>query len=313
MPLAMPHPPARIAKSHPSTRHDPKAAAVSTPAGLIVKEPRPGVYDFKLAPTAVPPPSTGTLERERIQSQRRADARLAQERVQDFIVAAIARDRVTAGLDPMWRDLERNIQNRFHPTAALVRVGSSPMTRQQRVRTHGLSLVAQILLSPQRAAQGPLPRGEFAERGPAGEPEDPYRNGLAAQQSRAVLDAWEEPATWRRTEVELIVTATGQVESVRVVRPCGSAKLDQLAVDTIEQAARSSSEISPGKRTVTRWAAESAYAANPPYLVGFQFDATGRIMTDTRGLGRYLTEPLYLLGGNVQRKVTLVSLLELSS
>jgi hypothetical protein len=231
--------------------------------------------------------------------------------VQGFLLDALARDRVRSGLvAPQWRDRERNLQIRFQPTEALVQVGTSTMTFRQRVRTHLYSLVAQSLRSPALVPTGSLPRGEFAERGPAGEPESAYRNGLSAQQSRASMDAWERPAVWRRTEVEKRLSASGQVEAVRASFPSLSRSLDARAVDAVEQAARDDRAMSTGRRTVTRWAFESAYAVNPPLRLGFRFDLTGRIDKHARGLGRYLSDPLYLIGGNVHRRVYLMSLQE---
>ena len=185
----------------------------------------------------------------------------------------------------------------FKPPEALVRSGRSSMTLGERLGNQVSSLAKQLLRSPGQVASGPLPRGEFAERGPSGVPENSYRNGLAAQQSAAVINAWSKPASWLRTEVELITTAAGEVESVRVISTCGIKKLDVLAVETVEKAARKRPGAYSGKRTLTSWAFESAYAANSPFIPvqdltggagvgiggGFSFDETGLGRKNARG------------------------------
>jgi len=258
--------------------------------------------------------------------QRAATARLVQERVQGFIQSGMARERVRSGfIDPAWRELEAGVHDLFKPPEALVRSGRSSMTLGERLGNQVSSLAKQILRSPGQVASGPLPRGEFAERGPSGVPENSYRNGLAAQQSAAVINDWGKPASWLRTEVELITTTAGEVESVRVLSTCGVKKLDVLAVEAVEKAARNRPGAYKGKRTLTNWAFESAYAANSPFIPvqditggagvgiggGFSFDETGLGRKNARGVGKYLSDPQYLAGGNIHTKVLLLSLQEL--
>ncbi|HRI48788.1 MAG TPA: hypothetical protein PLW65_01290 [Pseudomonadota bacterium] len=61
---------------------------------------------------------------------------------------------------------------------------------------------------------------------------------------------------------------------------------------------------------MTRWAVESAYVANPPNQLGFSFDETGLTRNNARGIRKYLSEPLYLVGGHIETRVTLLSLHE---
>lgn len=262
-------------------------------------------------------------------SPQAATARLARERIQGFLDTELARNRVQSGLiDPIWRDLEASILEQFKPAESLVRSGQSSMTLGQRVGNQISSVAKQILGSPGRVEKATLPRGEFAERGPLGLPENAYRNGLAAQQSKAVVDAWKQPASWRRTEVELIIGADGELESIRVVNSCGAKKLDAVAVAAIEQSARKQLASYRGKRTLTTWAVESAYAANVPFAAstdetgtgvgiigvqgGFKFDETGLGRKNARGAGKYLSDPEYLVGGNIRTRVSLLTLRETS-
>ena len=61
---------------------------------------------------------------------------------------------------------------------------------------------------------------------------------------------------------------------------------------------------------MTRWAVESAYVANPPNQLGFSFDETGLTRKNARGIRKYLSDPLYLVGGHIETRVTLLSLHE---
>lgn len=259
-------------------------------------------------------------------SSQGATARLGQQRVQGFIESELAQHRVRSGaIDPMWRDLETSVLDLFKPPEALVRSGRSTMTGGERFLNQVSSLGKQIWRSPAQLEPSTPGRGEFADRGPLGVPETPYRNGLAAQQSAAAVNAWRKPASWLRTEVELVSSAAGEIESVRVISTCGVKKLDALAVETIKQAARQRPGAYAGKRTVTTWAFESAYAANSPFIPsqdatgnptvmlggGFDFDETGLARKNTRSANRYISDPQYIVGGNVHTKVSLLSLREL--
>lgn len=255
-----------------------------------------------------------------------AIARLGQQRVQGFVESELAQHRVRSGaIDPVWRDLETSVLDLFKPPEALVRSGRSTMTGGERFLNQVSSLGKQIWRSPAQLEPSTPGRGEFAERGPLGVPETPYRNGLAAQQSAAAVNAWRKPASWLRTEVELVSSAAGEIESIRVISTCGVKKLDALAVETIKQAARQRPGAYAGKRTVTTWAFESAYAANSPFIPsqdatgnptvmlggGFDFDETGLSRKNTRSANRYISDPQYIVGGNVHTKVSLLSLREL--
>ena len=101
------------------------------------------------------------------------------------------------------------------------------MTGGERFLNQVSSLGKQIWRSPAQLEPSTPGRGEFAERGPLGVPETPYRNGLAAQQSAAAVNAWRKPASWLRTEVELVSSAAGEIESIRVISTCGVKKLDE--------------------------------------------------------------------------------------
>ena len=308
----MPLPSRSVAAAAP-----PSAAKEAPPA--VTNEVARDLRGINLLPGVLPGQAEGPAagsgsERDAAEAaagQRAAQARLAQERVQGWLDTDAARYRATSGaVDPLWRDLERSTKELFQPPEELIRSGQTTMTVKERLLNQVTTVAKQILTSPQRVEHGTLPRGEFAERGPAGGPEDSYRLGMAAQQQKAVLDAWKKPASWRRTEVELVMTATGEVESVQVVSSCGSAKLDRVAAEAIEKAARSQKGPYTGKRAVTRWAVESAYAANPPNQIGFSFDETGQFRKNARGIRKYAGDPLYLVGGHIETRVTLLSLHE---
>lgn len=265
----------------------------------------------RLAESSAPIPGSAHDATGAAPDQRTAQARLAQERVQGWLDSDADRYRVASGaVDPLWRDLERTTKDLFQPPEELVRSGQTKMTVKERLLNHVTTLAKQILTSPQQVEHGTLPRGEFAERGPAGGPEDNYRLGMAAQQQYAVMEAWKKPGSWRRTEIELVMTASGEVESVQIVSSCGAKKLDRIAAEAIEKAARRRYGPYTGKRAITRWAVESAYAANPPHQIGFSFDETGNFRKNARGIHKYLGNPMYLAGGHIETRITLLSLHE---
>jgi hypothetical protein len=256
-------------------------------------------------------------------------ARLAAERVQGMLAAELARNRVQSGLiDPIWRDLEARTLDLFSPPEALVRSGQTAMTLRERLTNQTATIAKQILGSPFRVAPSTVPRGQDANRGPMGLPGSSNGSGMAAQQSHAVHEAWKQPASWRRTEVELLVTAAGEIERVRVISSCGVKKLDALAIEALEQATRQRLRNYTGKRTLTTWAIESAYAADIPVNAGadeiqpglvtggigagFSFDETGQARKNARGIRKYIGDMDYLGGGKVKTKVSLLSLRELA-
>src|SRR5262249_33982678 len=101
---------------------------------------------------------------------------------------------------------------------------------------------------------------------------------------------------------------SGEVESARVVSSCGSPKLDLLAKEAVEKAARGRTRPYSGKRTLTRWAVESAYAANPPNRMGFTFDETGLVRSKAQGIRKYVSVPEYLVGGHIQTRISLLAI-----
>ena len=264
---------------------------------------------------------------ERDVSAKAATARLAQERVPGFIDAELAHNRVKSGLiDPVWRDLEAEALEVFKPSEALVRSGMSTMSLGQRLGNQVSSVAKQILGSPGRVEQGSVARGESAERGPMGLPENSYRNGLAAQQTKAVVDAWKKPAGWRRTEVELVISPTGEVESIRVLSSCrdqearcagrrgdharsgqADAVLPRQAhhhhLGGRERLCRQRSYRRQRRRD-RQWHRDGRRAG------GFKFDETGLGRKNARGVRKYFSDPEYLVGGNIHTKVSLLSLRE---
>lgn len=310
--------PASVPSVHPNGKAPTETPPQPEPRDLRKVDLLPGGVLRRLSEegSSARPPTAQSREGD--VSPQDVNARLAQERVQGFLESGRARDRVRSGLiNPVWRDLETSILDLFKPPEALVRSGRSSMTIGERLGNQVSSIVEQILRSPGQVEKGTLARGEFAERGPMGELENSYRNGLASQQSKAVMDAWKKPASWRHTEVELVITTAGEVESVRVISKCGVKKLDTLAVETIERAAHKLLGSYRGQRTVTTWAFDSAYAANVPFgslgllQGGFRFDETGLGNKNARGSGNYISDPEYLVGGNIHTKVSLLSLREL--
>ena len=150
-------------------------------------------------------------------------------RVQHFAAEAVAADRARSGaIAPAYRDLERSLQAQFQPAAADVTARSA----------------AQLLIAQYRAGLGRDPR-------------QPANLGIAA---------YDQPAEWQHTEVEVVVDAAGQLVDARILVPSGRAHLDQLALD----AARAAVAVHPPRATTpparsqrVRFAVESGVSVMP--------------------------------------------------
>ncbi len=117
----------------------------------------------------------------------------AAARVQRFAAEAAGVDRARSGaLAPAWRDVERALQAQFQPAAADVTSRST----------------AQLLLAQYRAGLGRDPR----------------------QPANLGVSAYDQPAEWQRSEVEVVVGDAGQLVDARILVPSGRAQLDQLAL-----------------------------------------------------------------------------------
>lgn len=233
----------------------PGAASPRGPLRLFPTEVLRGIAQGPEPGAAAPPPSSSGA-----QGGRASEGAEVQRRIQGWIADSVGRDRIRTGdLPPRWRLVERHAAELFTPPAAVVR-------GQNRV----LALAGQILKSAARVQAPPLRRGEQEHKTAPGTPEGMNIPAMPQEQTAALQAAWEDPNTWRTTELEMFVEADGDIAALRVVVGSGSAQLDRLAMAAVREAARQS----PGRGdpAVLRWIVRSAISVVPPDRVGFGFD-----------------------------------------
>ncbi|HEX4456402.1 MAG TPA: TonB family protein, partial [Polyangia bacterium] len=220
-----------------TARADDRRAPVTTVTTAAPATPATPAATAAPAATATPaatandrPAATPAIDRPTAATAIDRPGGAAAARVQRFAAEAAASDRARSGaLAPAWRDVERALRTQFQPVAADVTSRSS----------------AQLLLAQYRAGLGRDPR-------------DPANLGISA---------YDQPAEWQRTEVEVLVDEHGQLRDARVLVPSGRAHLDQLALD----AARAAVAAHPprpephvaGKRQRVRFAVESGVSVMP--------------------------------------------------
>jgi TonB family protein len=165
-------------------------------------------------------------------------------------------DTVAGRVDPAWRDLERQIDAHFHPRA------------EQITSENAATLMIRQLGNP--PSGGRTPRGI-----------DPSRAAelaeFRADQIAACQRAAREPAQWKNVEIEVIVDAAGNLESVRVLLPSGRAELDRHALDAVRRAAGVRPTRDPRGRTRSRWSVEAAVAVTPPTVNPIVDPTSGKV------------------------------------
>lgn len=165
-------------------------------------------------------------------------------------------DTVAGRVDPAWRDLERQIDAHFHPRA------------EQITSDNAATLMIRQLGNPPTGGQ--TPRGI-----------DPSRAaGIAefrADQIAACERAAREPAQWKNVEIEVIVDAAGNLESIKVLLPSGRAELDRHALDAVRRAAGVRPTRDPHGRTRSRWSVEAAVAVTPPTVNPIVDPTSGKV------------------------------------
>lgn len=156
----------------------------------------------------------------------------AAARVQRFAAEAAGANRARSGaIAPVWRDVERALQTQFQPAAADVTSRST----------------AQLLLAQYRAGLGRDPR----------------------QPANLGISAYNQPAEWQRSEVEVVVGDAGQLVDARILVPSGRAQLDQLALAAARAAVaahppRANTPSAPAAKSQrVRFAVESGVSVMP--------------------------------------------------
>lgn len=164
---------------------------------------------------------------------------LAQQQAERDGVLAVQQGRV----DPVWRDIERDLDRSFAPK--LESVSAAP-----RGELAARQLLRPVTPAPEQSQTGWLLRQDTANR---------LRAEILAAQ-----DAYDEPAVGREVEIEVEIDGDGAVVSIRLLRPSGSRSFDDGAVHAVREAVRRRPIRDPGGAVVARYALRGEVAINLP-------------------------------------------------
>ena len=156
---------------------------------------------------------------------------------------------------PAWRDVERDGAAAFHPSARVVseRAPAAMVLRQ---------------LDAFHAAERAIEEGH-------GDPAITQARDEAAELRRKFED---EPAEWRRTQIEVTLAADGELQSIVVASSSGRRELDREAMRAVRHALGRTRPR--GKSVVTvRFACDAGVVAAPPILGTAGGDPRGQGVT----------------------------------
>lgn len=205
-------------------------------------------------------------------------------------------------IDAAWRAVEHAAFDQFRPDAATVSDGN-PLGQLGR----------QLARPAPPIAPAPPERGRDDSRLSA--PSTPSATAQAAEHREAQIEraqqAWEEPAAWMVTLVEVRVADDGTPAQVAVTRSSGRAKLDRAARDAVEGALRGARLVGPA---IARFRVEAGVSVAMParaVVEPTRQRANGvmvRVASGTFG-GNRPTEVTAPLQPRVRTRVTLVEVL----
>ncbi|HEX4460636.1 MAG TPA: TonB family protein, partial [Polyangia bacterium] len=193
-----------------------------------------------------------------------------------------AATRTRAGLvAPVWRDVERDLVQNFHPPVDAVHDRPAgkvarvfdrleTMLKQQAAVVAGGEERLRHPLDPDShglrfSADSPI---DLSQQGFAGVPDGLNLRALPLSQQEAVMAATGDPASWLAVEVEVTVDAAGQVTRTRVVMPSGRRAFDRYALRAVtERVAQATPPAS-----ISRWQCRAGYAASRPDAIGVHYD-----------------------------------------
>jgi TonB family protein len=192
-----------------------------------------------------------------------------QSRVEGWILDDVGVDAARSGrVAPVWRDVERQIDQRFNPTV-------EEITRDPAAKT----LSRQLLQA--RPQSGPVPRGYDASRQITSSPRD--FAGYRAEQVGAARRAYEEPRGWQRVEIDAEIDGDGRIRDLRVAAPSGMRVFDRKAMDAV----RAALEAHPPRdgHALVRWAVEAAAGMKLPAVGVITDEVSGRAVGGGVGVG----------------------------
>jgi hypothetical protein len=179
-----------------------------------------------------------------------ADKSSSQARVARWTRDASGEANARAGdVPPVWQDIEKRIQEHFHPPRNVVTKASTVIVLGQQLLNTGAARI------PTDPSLRPV--------------EPPAREASLAADVMAGQVAAGQPAAWIRAEVCVEVGPDGLLRRAELAAPSGKAAFDKLAIEAV-CAAIAERPILEGCRraspctTRLRWAVEAALRIEPP-------------------------------------------------
>ena len=194
--------------------------------------------------------------------------------------AATARTRA-GQVDPVWREVERELVQSFHPPLDVVHEAAAGKVARalDRLDTY-LKQQAAVIEGGEERLRHPIDPDSHglrfsadapiaaSQQGFTGAPEGLNLRSLPLSQQEAVMAATGDPASWLEVELEITVDGAGNVTHTRVVMPSGRRAFDRYALRLVaERVAHATAPAS-----ISRWVCRAGYAASRPDAIGVHFD-----------------------------------------
>jgi hypothetical protein len=195
---------------------------------------------------------------------------------------AAAEARTRAGqIDPVWRGVERELVQNFHPSVDVVHEAPTGKVARvlDRLDTYLKQQVAVVKGGEDRLRHPVDPdshgirfsadaSSDVSQQGFTGVSEGLNLRSLPRSQQEAVMAATGDPASWLEVEIEITVDGAGNVTDMRVVMPSGRRAFDRYALSLVaERVAHATAPAS-----ISRWVCRAGYAASRPDAIGVNFD-----------------------------------------
>ena len=226
------------------------ALGMRTDGSLNTEKPALDLYRPDSIERSLPPGSTGQPSAPAGPPSKDVASEKGEARVAKWLREAFAEASTRNGdVPPIWRDIQRRIEETFHPPRYAV--SDAPT----------LGHLGRQLLSTGRPTAPE--KTEVLPR------ELRSREANLAADVMAGQEAAARPAAWLRTEIVVEVGPDGLLRSAEIAVPSGRGELDKLALEAV-RAAVAEHPITGGCRraspctTRTRWAVESAIRVEPP-------------------------------------------------
>lgn len=223
----------------PTKPAEPDSHAEAAERELVRPSPPGSVGHIDLFPSATLCKTIGCSDGRPSDAGQALQAHLAAEQAEREGAEAVRSGRV----DPLWRQVERDVEKSFAPPEKSV-------TSASRGELALRQLSRQVTPAPERTKAGWLLNMAPSRR--------------LMNEIRAAQDAYDEAAVGREAEIEAEIDAQGEVVAVRVVLASGHRQFDAEALRAVRQALRLRPLHDPQGPVIARYALRGEVAVNLP-------------------------------------------------